>query len=127
MSTFRDLLATELPSATVSTLANGSVLHVNLDATASKAGALQTLLDHVDVIDMTAGKYRKTDTSLRLNIRGQVPDTRTMVVISAPFAEPRQIELIQSQIRRQRSSELVTRLADLEQRRAGRTRWRRTA
>lgn len=116
-SALRDLLDTgELRLATVETVANGTVLRVDLDAVPARAAALRLMLDHVDVVDMVAGRYRTTDASLRLNVRGQIPSERTMVVISAPFIEARQIELIQDQIEKQRCRELVTRLAEIEQR-----------
>lgn len=102
-----------LKSAKVSTVANGTVIRVDLDDAASPGAALLHVLDYIDVVDMVAGKYRKTDAQLRLTVRGQIPGGSMVVAVGA-FNEPRQIELIQSQIERQRCRELVTRIAEIE-------------
>jgi hypothetical protein len=78
---------------------------------------LRRWLDRLTVHDMVVGKFRASDTVLRLTIRGQ--GGPGLVCVSAPFSEhtqPAQVELIATSIDWQQPRDLVDQLAALETR-----------
>lgn len=93
------------------------VISVELDATApGKAQALARWLDLITVADMTCGQFHASDAQVRLNVRGQLPSGRLVIVI-LPFderAERQQVATIRAGINGQRAGELVGRLAAIE-------------
>lgn len=95
----------------------GEALLVELDATSPrKARTLLRWMEGIRVIDMVAGKYRATDSLVRLNLRGLLPTGDVVIVVAAfdEHTETRQTELIDARIEARRPHELVTALAALE-------------
>jgi hypothetical protein len=73
----------------------------------------------MDPIDMVAGKFRRTDDLLRLNIRGRL-NNDAVAVVAAPFSEttePAQVATILAAIDDQDPADLIEQLTVLDTRR----------
>ncbi|MGW4528362.1 hypothetical protein [Amycolatopsis sp. NPDC004378] len=104
-------------SVEVITIRGTEVVKVDLDGTsASKARTVLRWLDLITVWDMVAGKFRASDTTLRLNVRGQFPSGGPVVVV-VPFDERTEVEqvaLITDLVERVEPVVLVNQLVTLE-------------
>ncbi len=104
-------------SVEVITIRGTEVIKVDLDGTStSKATTVLRWLDLITVWDMVAGKFRASDTTLRLNIRGQFPSGGPVVVV-VPFderTEAEQVALINDSVERVEPVVLVNQLVTLE-------------
>jgi hypothetical protein len=108
--------------AAVADLAHDDQVLVKVELPATDPRKVHWLTNWLDVlmdpIDMVAGKFRRSDDLLRLNIRGLLNNGAVAVVV-APFSEttePSQVAIIRAAIDDQDPVDLVDQLAELDTR-----------
>lgn len=69
------------------------------------------------VYDMIADKRHESDDNLRLGLRGYFP-SGVLAIVVIPFNDPEQIEVINNLVEEQRPFKLLTRLVEIEIRKA---------